>query len=378
VLVPSVVGVHPTHQAMLSERIEGRNWFSRITDPDEQLATARHFMTQLAALHRIDPRPLDLPGFPQPTSIPDMVRAELDEWDRIIEQRGGDPEPQLAFALEWLRRNIPDIDEPVVLVQGDTGPGNFMYADGKVVAVVDWELAHLGDPMDDIAWLALRCTQEPFPDFPARLREYEELSGHAVDEHRVRYYEVAAETKLLVMGHAPARARADVNVEGGGSDIGNGLIYAILHRRLWFEAIASFLGLVLDPPELAPESEGSESDWLHDALLAQLRDVVVPRISDPLALQRAKGFARVIKYLREVSRHGRFYEECELDDLGAMLGQRPETVEPGRAAMADAARAGSITETDYLQMLWRRTSRDNELLRPSSGVLADRHWPPLR
>ena len=92
------------------------------------------------------------------------------------------PDPALAFALRWLRRNVPAYDGPPVLVQGDTGPGNFMYADGRVIAVVDWELAHLGDPMDDIAWLSLRATQEPFTDFPARLREYEELSGNAIDE----------------------------------------------------------------------------------------------------------------------------------------------------------------------------------------------------
>ena len=43
---------------------------------------------------------------------------------------------------------------------------------GTSSPIVDWELAHLGDPMDDIAWLSLRATQEPLPDFPARLREY--------------------------------------------------------------------------------------------------------------------------------------------------------------------------------------------------------------
>jgi aminoglycoside phosphotransferase (APT) family kinase protein len=106
---------------------------------------------------------------------------------------------------------------PVVLVQGDSGPGNFMYAGGRVVAVVDWELAHLGDPMDDIAWLTLRATQEPFPDLPARVGEYEALSGHAIDEPRVRYYQVMAEAKLQVMAHRPGgmAARFD-SAEGGG------------------------------------------------------------------------------------------------------------------------------------------------------------------
>jgi aminoglycoside phosphotransferase (APT) family kinase protein len=378
VLVPQVLAVHPTYQAMLSERVSGQNWFSRIKDPAEQEALARHFMTQLAALHRLDPRRLDLPRFPAPSSIPDMVAWELDEWDRIIEARGGDPGPQLAFALAWLRRNIPDVDGPVVLVQGDTGPGNFMYEGARVVAVVDWELAHLGDPMDDIAWLALRCTQEPFPDFPARLREYEELSGNVIDERRVRYYEVMAETKLLVMRHGASHAEGGGGGEGGGGDIGNGLIYSMLHRRMWFEAIGSFLGLALDPPAVAPTAEQGEQDHLYGVVLDQLRDVVVPRITDPLALQRSKGFARILKYLREVSRYGRFYDEGELDDAAALLGERPATVTDARAALATGVTAGRIAEADYLQVLWRRAARDNELLRPSAGVLADRHWPALR
>ena len=381
VIVPPVLGVHPKHQAMLSERLASEgSWFSRIRDPDVALRTAQHFMEQLAALHRLDLRRLPLPEFPAPTTIPDAVRWELDEWERIIDARGGDPEPQLDFAMRWLRANIPDVDAPVVLVQGDTGPGNFMYAGGRVVAVVDWELAHLGDPMDDIAWLSLRSTQDPFPDFPARLREYEAFVGWEVDDRRVRYYQVVAETKLLVMGHAPHQrrgARRYVEVDGGGPDVGNGLIYGILHRRLWFEAIAAFLRLELDPPPLAPPAD-DDHDWLYHALLHQLRDVVVPKITDPLAQQRAKGFARIIKHLREVNLHGRFYEDAELDDLSAVLGDRPVDLAAGRVALADAAREGKVTDTAYLQALWRRTARGDELLRSASGALAERHWPPLR
>ncbi len=374
--VPRVLGVHPEHQAMLSIRIRGQNWFSRISDPDEQVATARDFMARLAALHRIDPRDLDLALFPPPTSLPDLVRHELDELEGVVEFRGGPVDPQLVFALDWLRRNIPAVDHPVVLVQGDTGPGNFMYADGKVVAIVDWELAHLGDPMDDIAWLSLRAVQEPFTDFPARLREYEQLSGHRVDVARVRYYQVMAETKLLVMRHRPDNSgRSDRGV--GGGDIGNGLIYGVLHRRLWFEAIAPFIDLDLEPPELAAPTPPSEQAWLYDVLLTQLRDVVVPRIHDPLARQRTKGFARIVKYLREIDDHGARYDELELDDITQLLGARPPSLAMGRVAIADAARRGDLSDATYLRHQWRRVARDNELLRPASGVLADRHWPPL-
>ena len=212
--VPRVRAVHPTEQAMLTERVEGDNWFAWIRDPETQLSVARDFMTHLAALHRLDPGALDLPGFPTDLTVPELVRHELDEWERVIEFRGGDPDPGLRLSIDWLRDNVPAYDGPPVLVQGDTGPGNFMYRDGKVVAVVDWELAHLGDPMDDIAWLSLRAVQEPFTHLPDRLAEYEALTGNAIDEARVHYYRVMAETKLLVMSHAPGRA-ADPPHRGG-------------------------------------------------------------------------------------------------------------------------------------------------------------------
>jgi hypothetical protein len=194
----------------------------------------------------------------------------------------------------------------------------------------------------------------------------------------VRYYQVVAETKLLVMRHAPRRTRRYVELEGGGADIGNGLIYEILHRRLWFEAIAAFLQLELEPVAVAPAVDDDERDWLYEALLHQLRDVVVPRITESLAHQRAKGFARIIKHLREVHLHGAYYEDREIDDLATLVGHRPTSVREGRVALARAAREGIVSETDYLQALWRQTARDNELLRTASGALADRHWPALR
>ena len=367
--VPRVLAVHPARQAMLTERVAGAAWFSRISDATEQLTTARDFMTHLAALHRLDPAHLDLPGFPKPTTIPEMVCHELDEMEEVVVRRGGEPDPSLRFTLDWLRHNIPDHDGPVVLVQGDTGPGNFLYAEGKVVAIVDWELAHLGDPMDDIAWLSLRATQEPFTHLPDRLREYEARSGHLVDDDRVRYYRVMAEAKLLVMRHGRASAHGD---------LGNELIYAMLHRRLWLEAMAEVIGLQMDAVDVAPPSEPTDEGWLYEAMLVQLRDVMVPRIADPLARQRAKGLARVIKYLAAVDRDGSFYEAAELSDLAEILGRRAPSRREGRAAETAAVRAGEVSDADHLRYVWRRIARENELMRAASGALADRHWPPLR
>ena len=171
--------------------------------------------------------------------------------------RGGTPDPALVFSLRWLRDHIPPYDGPPVLVQGDTGPGNFMYLGGRVTAVVDWELAHLGDPMDDIAWLSLRATQEPFTDFPTRLREYEALSGNVIDEDRVRYYQVMAETKLQVMSHrgpqamtTKPRAAADGTVAATTSATDSSTRSSI--GGLWLEALGRRQRPGTDPRREAP------------------------------------------------------------------------------------------------------------------------------
>ena len=59
--MPRLLGIHPSHHAMLSERLVGESWFSHIADPAEREATAQDFMAKLAELHRLDPAMLDLP-----------------------------------------------------------------------------------------------------------------------------------------------------------------------------------------------------------------------------------------------------------------------------------------------------------------------------
>jgi hypothetical protein len=265
-----------------------------------------------------------------------------------------------------------------VLVQGDTGPGNFMYANGRVTAVVDWELAHFGDPMDDIAWLSLRTVQDTFTHFPDRLREYEALSGNTIDPTRVWYYRLFAETRLTSNS---AGAGADRSEPRGGQpvarDIGNGLIYGMLHRRLTIEALANVMGFELTTSDLPAAPPPEEWHSLYDATLENLQ-IIVPRIDDRLASQWTKGVARVVKYLKELDRSGRAFADAELDDLADLLGSRPESVLSGKRALESAIAEGAVADADYVRYLWRQVQRDDYLMRTASGALSQRTWPPLK
>jgi aminoglycoside phosphotransferase (APT) family kinase protein len=383
VTVPRMLGVHPVHEAMLAERVPGQTWFRLIRDPDEQVEVAQDFIRNLAALHRLDPAALPLPERLLP--IRTNRTHALDEI-ALMRRRATDGrgviDPLVRIALDWLERNVPDDVAPVVLVQGDTGPGNFLYHEGRVTAVLDWELAHLGDPMDDIAWLSLRTVQDTFTHFPDRLREYEALSGHRVDPERVWYYRLFAETRLTTA--RPASSPADPGAdEGSGEqpvvgDIGNGIIYGMLHRRLTMEALLHVTGL--EPARVDPsrEVEPDTAEWhaQYDRVLGSLQ-VIVPRIEDPLANQWAKGVGRMVKYLQEADTYGRPFGRAELADIAALLGHEPASLADGRRLLAEASDAGRIADDDYVVYAWRRLQRDDFLLRTASGALAGRTWPPL-
>jgi aminoglycoside phosphotransferase (APT) family kinase protein len=120
----------------------------------------------------------------------------LTRLDRLLAELG-EPHPALDLALRWLGRRPPR-SERVVLVHGDYRLGNFAVdAERGLTAVLDWELAHWGDPGEDLGWVAMRYWRGV--DHPgdrglgprARLlAAYAAVGGHRVDPEGVRYWEV--------------------------------------------------------------------------------------------------------------------------------------------------------------------------------------------
>jgi aminoglycoside phosphotransferase (APT) family kinase protein len=374
VTVPRIIAVHPTQEAFLSERMPGQTWFYRIRDPEEQLAVARDFIGNLAAQHRLDPSDLEIPSLGPVRPVRELVADELARMRSRATRADGTIEPFVELCIDWLVRNIPDYDGPVVLVQGDTGPGNFLYEGGRVTAVLDWELAHWGDPMDDIAWLSLRTVQDTFTHFPDRLREYEQLSGHRIDTARVWYYRLLAETRLAASARGSARAGDDA--PSAPRDPGNGLIYGMLHRRLTMEALAEVAHIELPDDPLPPDGQPRSHHHVYDDCLNALA-TIVPMMEDPLASQWSKGIARALKYLSEVDLSANAFDAVELDELNELLGSRPESVESGRRALVAAVRDGKVASELYVRHLWHQTQRDDYLMRGASGALRTRTWPPL-
>ena len=336
-------------------------------------------MTKLAALHALDASALALPAFPAVAT----VAAAVDGRTRRVGAGAGGAGRDARSGSRLLAplaatNNIPAYDGPPVLVQGDTGPGNFMYAGGRVTAVVDWELAHLGDPMDDIAWLSLRATQEPSPTSRPRLREYEALSGNVVDEGRVRYYQVMAETKLQVMSHRGPRDETADGRRGRWRQRRRERFHLpVLHRRMWLEALAAANDLQLTPAEPPrPDSLVTATGCTTPSSLSSATSSFLGRRTLWRRRGRRESPGSSSTWLGSTPT-APYYEECELQDLATLLGQHPHSVMSGRADAAAEVAAGTVTEEDYILTLWRRIARETELARSVHGrtgrpALADR------
>ena len=289
----------------------------------------------------------------------DHVRAELNTWQAMYAESGR-ADPLIDFAFRWLNGNMPDPDGPVALVHGDAGPGNFLFEHGRMTALIDWKLAHLGDPMEDLAWFSMRCVMEPVPDFQACLREYERRSGAAVDRARTLYHCVLVSTRVVVIRHR--------NVTG---EPAHAIVSQAPNRRLLAEALSDAAGVRVDPPaplDLPPTEQAS----LYDHVLSDLRDVVVARSTDRQVVAKAKEAAKVLKYLQATDRYGAALAEADRAALAALLrpGAGPDAL---GAALAD----GRLGFPQALAYFAGQAARQAQLAAAASGGIASRHYPAL-
>lgn len=146
------------------------------------------FAELLAAVHTLDWRAAGLDAFMEvPRDAREVALLELDRWERNYRARPVEPMPAMEALLAWLRRNVPADVPRVSLVWGDVGVGNFIYEGDRIVALTDWEQAHLGDPMKDWASALWRGVDALLPR-DELFAAYEKASGIRIDEERVRYY----------------------------------------------------------------------------------------------------------------------------------------------------------------------------------------------
>jgi aminoglycoside phosphotransferase (APT) family kinase protein len=109
--------------------------------------------TILGEIARADPAALGLTSVMAVPALDACWRRELDHWEKVFDTDEAEPQPIARAAIRWLRRNPPPPAQKLSVVHGDYRTGNFLFDEtGEIHGVLDWEMAHLGDPLEDLAW----------------------------------------------------------------------------------------------------------------------------------------------------------------------------------------------------------------------------------
>jgi aminoglycoside phosphotransferase (APT) family kinase protein len=167
-----------------------------------------------AHIHTLDWRALGL-GFLAAGEDPEgCAQAELERWVACYDQAARIEVPMVRQAIEWLRHHLRP-GGPLVLCHGDYRIGNVIERDGELVGVLDWELAHIGDPIEDLAYTGLPLWRGRDPRLSHFLApgeyfaRYEARTGLAVDEDAYRAWTVFGLVKAAACHLRGVRAFAD-------------------------------------------------------------------------------------------------------------------------------------------------------------------------
>lgn len=358
--VPHVYGFCPDPRGIVMERGRGRSNLATSDDPEERVSVLDHYMEILARMHAIDIAPFEAIGLERPADPDRLALDDFAHWERAYRQAKRRPEPLIEFVIQWLHRNVPRGRTKVSFLAGDSG--QFLFENGRVTAVLDLELAHLGDPAADIGALRSRTLTEPLGDLSRAVRRYNEISGASIDLATIDYHTV----RFALC--TPMAVAAVVAAPPEGTDLVQYLAWYVVYSRVPLEVIAHCMGIALEPIEM-PEPAPTRHSPSHDALVSLLAP-------DPSAgaftAYRIDAAWRIAEYLRRVDLFGPACEAMDLDEAARLLGHRPSSWHEADAAFERlVAESGPERDADFVRFFHRRIQRQEAILRPVMRELED-------
>ena len=186
----------------------------------------------------------------EPVAPAECWRRELDYWEGEILAHELEPQPLAQAAIRWLRKNPPPTPDQLVIVHGDYRTGNFLHdSAGKILAILDWEMVHLGDPHEDLAW-----GMDPIwcwfkKDHPGlmipraeTIATWEKASGLRVNPDALQWWEVFSHVKgLAIWITASDTYRNSSNKDATLAF--SSLICTDLHNQILAQKLPGLLGL---------------------------------------------------------------------------------------------------------------------------------------
>jgi hypothetical protein len=338
--------------AIVMERLPGESRLEKIEDPAVRDTVVDEYVQAMVKYHALDPQLFVDAGFTIPADPAHLRLAQYVPIEKLYLAKKRGPEAANEFLRLWLRRNVPTDDIKPSFIVGDSF--QMMYHEGALKAVMDLEMATIGDPLLDLSCIRMRDLSEKTGDAAAITRRYAQLSGKPVDLKVLRFH-------LVVFSAVSSMLVSDVmSMPADDTDY---LEYYIYYRgclRLALEAQAEFLGVTLDPPPTPEPAATAQS--IHFRMLGTTIGQI-PVDSDMNTYLRSKAAAEAA-HLARIDLYGKAFDEAYLNDVAKLLGDRPTDVLDAEAKLEVFVHAASPESDEALMRLFHK--RELQL-----GFLAD-------
>lgn len=178
-------------------------------DDERRKKLGTQFVAALAALHDFRWQGTPVAGIGGSRDVSRTAVDQVDAWMHELGRWSTARVPMLELAAAWLREHAP-VAMRISITHGDYRIGNFLEVDGKITAILDWELVRLGDPVEDVGWVCMQAWRGRSP-YMCHLFEREELrdrysalTGTEVSLADMAYWEAFGTFKLAIMHYGAA------------------------------------------------------------------------------------------------------------------------------------------------------------------------------
>lgn len=362
--VAKVFGWCDSPRAFAIARVPGENHFEGVSELERD-AVMDDYMAILARIHSLDLRPFAEAGITQAATPRESGVIGMQAYERSYRREKRRPDPFLEFFLGWLARNPLDNRGRESVIVWDSG--QFQHQGGRITALLDLEIGHIGDPLMDLAGFRMRDTVLHYGDLPALYERYAKHRGEPVDMDAIRYYHLAFTLSNQLAYHM---ALADPPLE---SDYMTNMQWCSETNLHAVEALAEILDVELGSVEL-PERRESPVAAAHEQLVRTLKAI---EAGDEFGQYRLRGAFRLARHLQRFDEIGDSLVAADLEDLHALLGRRPATSQEGDALLERFVLAAEgRRDLELLELFNRRFLRYKMLLGPAGSAMATHHAVP--
>lgn len=353
--VPHIYGWMDDPKAFVMDWVETEDrapgmLHTAIDDPavmtDDRWQAMLSYMEHLAKVHAV---PVDefthIRGLRHLASAEEIALRQTERMYRIGVHTNN-IDSTFEFLQAWLRRNVPLHRTQESFLAGDAG--QFMSRGPEVVALMDFEIAAIGDTHWDLACFRGRHPYENMGDIPALYRRYGEVTGQAVDLPVVCYHTV----NFLQLSGIAAMTFMNPHVRGANW-IEGVLEYASITRRA-FEAIAELQGFAVDHDLQLPTPV--DQPWEASGFEKLIVDIGQLPISSAFKEWERDLLGAIPKFLLNYSRHRAWFERETIAEIEQLVGRSCDDAASADAALMEVIRAGDADRDEALVRLLHRKS----------------------